>query len=902
MTKRLLFYFAAFSFLAWGLGSCAPVDELSDANSISSVKVGWQSNQEIVLGTPELGDSQITIPVLYGSGRFPLTVRLDIAFKSDIDKVIGQEDIFGDLTFVVDEAGAFESKEFYVQSLSGLPRKYTVTFRETDYSVAQQIPLSVMGVSPDNSAVFGRASVKEDEVHIYVVEPQFPLSITPLFVDDRLGFSGFDNGSTGFRFESAEDFHEIIITDKEKNSSRDFKLFITPLALVTGDGNYESTDIYNGDFTANLTAGNSFGLKGFRIENTRDSISVYVTQPAEAEFPFTMTAGIEVSSGNTGFIGFENGQEIVFDSLDETFAFYYADIDTKVARHWRITPVLYKELGRAEVEAMTYSYTAAKVLVDWSLKDCITLDKSNIDIFPQSREILLRATAINSPLLVTWKLTLSNVALTLSEGAQIDQSRLPNLVYNGNDSWKESRSYYIIPAGGLAEDAVEWTLKIRDYRSFVPSGEAAITGVSLRSLMPLMAKADELTPATVDAGNNEISINIIEDEGCYPMEAVLDYELSPFAQVTSQNGGADPLVFAAATAVNSVTVLAEDGVTSSEWSVRLNVQKKSTGANVSNFAVNSFSSPLTKVSNVETDNESATVEISLSKAGSFPSDVNYKMTLSRGATADIPLEGTLRFANLNDTKRFTVSSSSGETKEWTVKFAPFTPQLDNWNMDSWADENTPRPAGSKASPYWSTSNNAATTLVGRTTGVTGYAASLTSKSIIFVGLASGSLFTGWFDKDNAMSATSDPVKITFQGIEWAASKKIVALEVDVNYTSGGTDTGSIAIEFIKQAVYNPSTYVFHGNRPNGTAHPDNTAVSYLRKNAIVGNSAASGVTDVVAAGQWKTVRLAVDYGSLDPFGYTHLLVIFSSSSDGDNYNGDAGSKLLVDNIKLIYEE
>lgn len=887
--------------LAGSLYSCVNVDKLSDENTIESFTVISHSPSSVILGEAVIGDDAITIPVKYGTDKFPIKLTGEVGYSRKVDITVGA-DPTGELVF-----GSFDDKkEFYVMAESGLSRKYVISLVEAEYSVSHEIAFEPVSVTPGDAMIYGKARIEGEELLIPVIDPQFPVTVVPRFFGDDIGFEGFENGKTAFVFDDTESAHTISVIDESTGAQRDFALKIGILELVSGaDGDYETTDLFNSEFGVSLTSGQEgFELRGFQIENDRDSVSVYISRTAEAEFPVEAELSFRDAIPCTGFMGMPDNGKITFADFGEPFRYYSVDTENMIVRHWQVVPVEYRERGGADVLSFSYRYDE-NYTINTNLttkKPPIVLDKESVEIYPQSGQIWLKATEIYTPWLLggTWKLELTDVEITLSEGADWAGGEQPVFNWRGNNSWQTGIAFEVVSSDGRIK---EWSLNIRDYRDYEPSGLAELEDAAINTLLPLMAKADPLVPVTLDRDGRVIYIRLAEDEECYPLSVGLDYELSDFAEVTSQDYNRELMVFATPETVNEVVIRAEDG-TEAVWQARLIRPAKEAAADVNVFSVTSFYSPVFEVYSVSIDREDGVITVALDRSGSCPARMNYSMSLSRNATADVPLTGSFDFENLNDTAEFTVTSSGGVEKGWTVGFAPHTPQLRNSNFEEWTSDGLDMiPTGAKGTPYWTNANNFAVKGTKRGPGNGGgYGAKLTTETAMDR-LTSGSMFLGWFDSGNVLAGLTDPVVLTFQGIEFAASKKLVGIEMDVNYSSGGdgSDTGIVSAEMVKQSPYNPNTYVYHGKRPDGVIHPANTAVAVARGETVISNRSGLGEDLVIPAGTWRTIRVDIDYRGNDPMDYTHFVIMCASSSRGDAFIGQVGTELLLDNVKLIYE-
>ena len=896
-----------------GLASCTNIDNLSDKNKVERFAVSSHSPSEIELGEADITTGDVIyIPVNYGEEKFPMTFRADVGYEGKIDRVMGA-DFKKDLTFnsVDDEI------DFIVVAESGLGRRYVIKPKAVAFEVPEQVGFSINSSAPAGALAYHKGILENDRMTLYMIRPSFPLTLTLEFdTEDKITFDGFDNGKTPLTFNTAGASHTIGIVDAEHGSKRYVSIHLEALEEVSGsEGGDEYTEIRDTDVASVALDGaeGKFEYMGFSIDHVNDILAIDLNSLREnAEFPVSLTLDIRPSAAFTEIVGLEG--KISFGGFGEPVPFYYADSESGVVRTWNVVLSEYDDpvYAQADVTAFAAGYTASTVTTAGGERPAIELDMSKTQINAQNGEIILSLTDVaNAQDSDGWRLELTDVEIEVSRGASFT---MPALVWTGNGSWEQGVTFDVTARKGNKKT---WTVRIRDSRTHIPNDECDITAVSIGSLLPTNVKQDPDEPVILYQEARRIYIKLQAE--AYPLTARLAYTLSEGAKITSQNNNADPLVFNDAAAVNTVTVLSEDGENALDYQVRIISPVSLSDPDVRTFAIPTFSSPVFQTGGITVDTAAGEVVIDLDRGGKCPLTVNYRMTMERDVTADIPLEGSFSFKNLNEVKTFTATAGA-KTKTWKVRFREFLPQLVNWELNNWTGDNkSPVPAGTKASPYWANANNSFVAGTSKTTGKEGGgAAKLTTGEVNILSikrLTSGSIFLGWFNSSNIMGGLNDPVSLTFQGIEFSASRKIIGFEADIKYSASAdlsTDTGSLAIELVREN--SPSTpYVYHGNKPvkdtrpeTWQPHPDNTARRAARGRRLIGN--AGGTQDgetitKVNKGEWTTVRVELDYsGMADPLDYTHLIVICASSSRGDVFVGAKGSELIIDNFRLIYEE
>jgi len=896
--KRIIISTAIAFLLLAGMWACTNIDKLSDINTVATFKISTHTPQEIMIGEAEIiDDNFIYIPIKYGIDKFPLKFDADVSFKGAIDRVLG-----ADISKTITLQSIDEPLVFTVVAESGLPRKYTIMARAIDYTLPAEIPFQLLSNSSANTIIYEKAFIADDILTIYAVNAEYPITLRPKFESNLIEFKNFVNGETDMIFQTSESVHKLIIVDKANCSSKDITVRLKNLEGVNGsDGDYSNTDIDSRDFKATMQGKDGImEYKGHELSNDADSIFLYAySLGTESGFPVTFSLVLGDLKDYIRLVDFTG--EVTFNAYGETVSFYMIDLDKQINRKWNVTLVefeLPEPPTAADVLAFTFDYTAYRTESD---KDCITLDDA-VEIYPDNGEIWLKMTEHSNTLEENnWNVTLNNVVITAATGATFTT---PEFKWAGsNNAWTAIKSFDVSSPKGMVKT---WKVGIKDYRDYVESGECNINSAEVSSVSPANASVLS-TQAEIDQNNKIILIRLAED--AYPLSIRVNYALSQYATIISQENNTQPLVFAAQNSEVIVTVRAENLINTQNYTVKLVAPPMSSEANITAFNAGTLSPTSFGISNVNLNAAEQEIVLSLNQSGSCPLTVNYTMELSRKATADKSLSGSLVFANLAVQNTITVTAEDGTQKQWKVKIADYTPQLTNWEMEDWSG-NDPQPKGTSAKPYWATANTTGLiTMTGtkKATGYSGSGAQLSSlRAPVVNRLASASLFLGYFNSSNVLGGLSDPVSLTFQGIPFSASKKIIGIDIAVNYTSAGSnsdDTGAVTIELIKHN--SSSAYIYHGKRPDGNAHPNNTAIPVARGRKVFGNIAATinGETvNVVTKNTWQTVRILFDYSTMsDVFDYTHLLVICASSSQGDAFIGQVGSTLLLDNIKLIYE-
>ncbi|WP_353719930.1 PCMD domain-containing protein [Dyadobacter sp. 676] len=297
--------------------------------------------------------------------------------------------------------------------------------------------------------------------------------------------------------------------------------------------------------------------------------------------------------------------------------------------------------------------------------------------------------------------------------------------------------------------------------------------------------------------------------------------------------------------------------------------------------------------------------------------VSPQFTLTEGATIQ-PASGTPQ--DFSKPVTYVVTSEDGHwKKEYRISLLQNTAP-DNFPFENWAVN----PDGNYYTPYelvdgehqniWASGNSGYSLIAPekkpeayptqRTTEATQgqYAAYLETKStgslgaLVGMPIAPGNLFLGSFDASKALTA---PLEATIFGIPF--NKKPLRLTGSYKYTSGGPvtdktgkpvvperqDLCDIYAVFFKASADKP-----HLNGANVLTDPSVVAIAQLASGAP---TPGPGYHAFDLAFNYKS---EINQADLAAFAYK-IAVVFTSSKNGAVFEGATGSKLYVDNVKVV---
>lgn len=333
---------------------------------------------------------------------------------------------------------------------------------------------------------------------------------------------------------------------------------------------------------------------------------------------------------------------------------------------------------------------------------------------------------------------------------------------------------------------------------------------------------------------------------------------------------------------------------------------ESSYANIKKITVSNQSG----VAIINTDEATITVEI---PGGVDLSGITVQsLELSSFASSDISVGDAI---DLNDPVIITLVSEDGSTRPWMISafVASSTPQLDNGNLNKWYQTATEyyEPGESATTTIWATGNRGTQLLNKLATypkdlGSGNLAAQMETLSngplgnIFGTPISAGSLFTGFFNPDKI--DPSNPAAATEFGTPFAGRPK--SLKLKYSYKPGAVNKNK------------------SGTTLDYSDACDIYALLEVRINGDVERLATAWFRTETLQDGLVTVEIPFEYGALDAgspdymkpengiyvdteqVAYilpTHISFVASSSFDGANFAGAVGSKLVVDDIELVYE-
>jgi hypothetical protein len=284
---------------------------------------------------------------------------------------------------------------------------------------------------------------------------------------------------------------------------------------------------------------------------------------------------------------------------------------------------------------------------------------------------------------------------------------------------------------------------------------------------------------------------------------------------------------------------------------------------------------------------------------SFPLSFITNFSLTAGATS-IPASGeTVTLNNIDECGEYTLTAENGSKINYYVVVRG--DQIPNSGFEDWYTT-----TGMNGAPYsepgllaettvWATANNG-TSIFGvyctqPVLNATNTVAQIATGETSLVPLTAGTLFTGKFDTDAAISNPTDTRKAVIFGIPFTMRPK--AIKFRYTYQPGS--------RYVEATLKNPNS-IF-----GGFTVADIEGEDMFTAFVILEVRDKTGTTEIGRADfssgdlqeEFTELELPISYsGSQRP---THISVVFSSSKYGDLFTGAVGSTLTVDDLELQYE-
>ncbi|MDR2130915.1 MAG: PCMD domain-containing protein [Odoribacteraceae bacterium] len=417
------------------------------------------------------------------------------------------------------------------------------------------------------------------------------------------------------------------------------------------------------------------------------------------------------------------------------------------------------------------------------------------------------------------------------------------------------------------------------------SDEAFVEHFTVTSLQPEDARLGEVF---IEPG--KIRVELLPREGLFPVTFRVTAKVSPTTDDVLNFPG--EFRFETSNAVETFHLIAASGV---PHAYEVSLKPLDTGADILDVTL-----PSGENATVAVDPWQGTVSISADHPH-FPYTITPTITLSPGATAS-SRDTSITFTHVDEVKYLTVSAGDeSTTRSWKFSIEGAV-QLPNADFEQWTGTGTSININPTPGKVWGTANNY---IIQGTTPVEhagGMAAEMTTKiqTVPLLGhklIAAGTLYTGYFTLGFNFE---NPRSMTFFGVPH--TRAIASVAFDVQYVAGPQMQQSVksGTKYVVEAIPGVDqgeawVEVLHWNG-SGKLEYHGTPVAGL---TVLGRGSVllDGADESLRT--WKNIVMPVTYTD-ETLAPTHLVIVFSSSREGDRFKGADGSKLTVDNVILLY--
>lgn len=889
--------------------SCKKVSTLSDHASIESVSIISTLPDKLIFDTPILGSKVIELPLNYGKYLFPIKVSFDIKCNAECMQLLGLEDAN---TLSFDNINHI--REIYVVAQSGATTKWQVKIKDNSSGESSDILKvlinSYQAQKPNILGEIAQISRFDTCVFIPVIgeELLFPIKIKPsITVAENAKIIA---GSTDeMEFKTQTDIKNVSV----ESSSGKVKIWKFKLLKVTSKSNLFASELTLDQVIRLTPKAESVKIEDANIvkdtclaifnKSGRGVLDcVLKTRTGVIEFPLRIKINIPVDN-NSVAISLPSDNIFTFSSYSDSKVFYVQDKVSGLIKYWTlcIYPPNNTDIKQLAITSFTCDDSS------------ISVDTKNV-VVDNSKSTIVVALKRQSGVAIAEsdKLNLKlNFNIKLFEGSSASETSFKHTYITNTNLLN------IVSASGL--ESRTWLVMLKDDNAALSSDKRLANMFISKYSSKNNKMVLERTNIVADNDKKSIVVGIKDGGSSFPL--VLDKKSFKFYSPSTyivESAVADydsDIVFNSLLDIKEFTVKAADG-SSEKWKIVLNNLEAEKGktTQITGFSIAKISAG-SNPSEITINNDKKAIEIFVD--GDLPIYISPIFTTSDNATVE-GLDNNLlvfdSYSQVNSVK--VVSEDRSVTQIWSISIkSPAKVQIANSSFDSWGTYKDVNSGTFTIDPTpglgfgWGTAN---LKLLGM--GVQGAmpidrnggkAAELVTseQNTIFKGfvVAAGTLYTGVFNMN--LDYITQPRKMTNFGIPYTARPKSVSLEL--KYEAGkqlkqaevnslgkyyikdinGVDKGQVLVQLVKWK--GSGSIVYDGNTsPN---------IDVIAEYELVIDGANNPYKN------WSTVTLPLAYSSkFDGQNPSHIVVIMSSSKEGDKFIGAYGSKLSVDNFVINY--
>lgn len=506
--------------------------------------------------------------------------------------------------------------------------------------------------------------------------------------------------------------------------------------------------------------------------------------------------------------------------------------------------------------------------------------------------------------------SIDSYGLVLSENAVLQEDYSQGIVFSTIDQ--------AVPLTVVAEsgDTAQWTLQLVDERT--ENLEALVLDYRIVSYQGTTETANNMVLeewGVVDTINRTVSLIINDWSSKMPVtvEGIMSISKNATLEGTVVNDCEHQIVFHTVDETFEFTVTSESRTNTTTWTLLLEDRSpaRSSEAEVTGFITGNPSSGFVfDKKYLESGPGTITILVSERPSPGALLAIKPQITVSPEARLQGITSGAPLALSFTEPYVFRVVAQDESVREWQIRLI-YAPQVYNSSYEEWGTVDGVQNILPSNGNGWTTGNNAQ--VIG-TTRITGnnspYAAQMLTQlktvNLIVIkvtSLAAGAVMLGKFNFSMDVEAVLNPTSMSDFGIPFTADTNPVGFEIDYNYQSGGQ---RVYTQAYKGAFGMPAF-----KDPVNVSGPDKAVIAteihysegsewdYDLKNRPTLIAEREILTEGTAG--WTRSRLIFNkVPGKEHLKMTHLVVRMSSSYQGDEFKGADGSKLTVDNFKLIY--
>ena len=894
MIPKRLWIGALWSLALFTAATCDRVNDLDDSATISAVRVE-ATTPSIIIGAPQIEQDDVIIPLIFGKYLFPIEIEVTITTAQTIDKILGLD---------AGQRMVFESLDdinrIDLIALSGVVHSYIFRLLEVPSRESADIEqCNIVSWAPEHF-LFVPAPLYDiilGHITIIGIHNDFPFTLTPEFTVSE--GARLDSWSTGqsLTFTSYDTQFSLKVV-AESGKERLWRVMLKQADIIT------PAQAPNADVRARLSLSAQTmavslsqgeaesAIKAIEVDAEQGIIRIVIpsTDP-QAEWNARLSFPVNPYSQ---LLGYTLNEPFVIKGFGMQKRFYLVDRVDGYATAWKVESVQWLNPA-AEIESFeVLGYQSQFALIELGTP-VIRPELAKVEI-PVEK-------GFDFPLVI------DSYRLSISPDAHLVAPIPQKLIF------EDFNTRYTVKIVAQNEKIKSWDILLSDVRA--GNNEARVTGYTLKSYQGTSQTENNIVlhpQATIDANNKVVTLHVLDWPQKLPVTVNARMDISPGALLMPFSFALDhELTFNTIDDTFSFTIISESGATEQTWTIVLqnDAPSKSNAKEVIDFASGTPSFGFTFTEKyLEFQKRQITLMVSNRISGT-PLIFAPRITVSPNARLLGIVSGAPISLSFDEPQSFTVQAEDESTQEWRIVLV-YAPQIPNSDFESWGKANNSDmnllPANGTG---WCTANNSALTNTTRVAGYhSPYAAQMqtllqTMNFVIFkiTSIAAATSFTGKFTLKTGVNDVYNPISMTNMGIPFTGTTLPVAFSIDYKYLRGSQlmhtepNRGALIPSF-KNPTNIPGTDAA-SLRVELFYHPAGT-FDYIsaRNQELV---AKGELLETNSVPNWTSVLVPIEVvpgreGVLP----THIVVVLTSSHEGDYFKGAPGSTLTADNFSLIY--